>query len=221
MIENLPTKLYEELAAIGKALSSPKRLRLLNLLSQGEFSVEDIAERLGESTANTSAHLKSLREAGLLESRRDGRKILYSNKNPKVTRLWLALRDFGIENVSEVRELMRTHADGVDVKPDLWGEDLLEKVQEGEIHLIDLRSEEEFEAGHLPGARSIPYEELEERLDELPGDKTIAAYCRGPFCTTGLKGAETLDEAGFEILRIPAGVSDWQTDELPIEQSKS
>jgi rhodanese-related sulfurtransferase/DNA-binding MarR family transcriptional regulator len=213
----LPDSLYEKFALIGKALSSPTRLQVLNLLCQRDHSVSALAEKTGESTANLSAHLQKLSRANLVSRRKEGRRVVYGVPNDRIVQLWLAVRDTGLEEMPEVRELMREYASDPPADPDLAGEEILERVRADDIVLLDLRPTSEFEAGHLPQARSLPFEELERRLDELPEQRQLVAYCRGPYCVAAIRGVERLREEGFDVQRMPGGVAEWRAAGLPLE----
>ena len=216
-LEDLPEKMYEQFAQLGQALSDPTRLRMLNRLCQTEHSVQQLADQLGHSAANASAHLKVLRRARLVEKRKEGRRVLYRIASRQALRLWLALRDTGLKELPEVREAMRRYADGDDVIPDLSGEKLLEQVKNGDIVLLDLRPTDEYESGHLPEARSIPHYEIEERIDELDADETIVAYCRGPWCVGAIKAVGKLRKQGLDARRLPGGVAEWKAEGRSVE----
>ncbi len=219
--KQLPDSLYEQFSLIGKALSSPTRLRVLNLLCQREHTVTDLADKIDESPANLSAHLKKLDQASLVSRRKEGRRVVYSVANDRIVRLWLTVRDTGLEEMPEVRELMREHASDPPADPDLKGEEILRKVRDDDIVLLDLRPTAEFEAGHLPEARSLPFDELERRLDEVPDDRELVAYCRGPYCVAAIRGVERLHEEGFDVRRMPGGVAEWRAEGLPLETTQS
>lgn len=219
---NIRTKkdlLYEQLARIGKALSSPKRLELLELLAQGEKSVETLAHLTGMDLRLVSAHLKALRQTRLVDTRRDGRYIHYRLSGQDVPRLWIAFREAAENHLIELRialEQLTAHADT------LVGEDresLMQRARKGEIVVIDVRPVSEFEAGHLPFARSLPLAELELRLAELPADRAIVAYCRGPFCLMSDEAVEMLRAKGFEASKLREGMNEWAAAGLPVEQS--
>jgi len=216
-LEQLPEKLYEHFATIGKAMSSPKRLQLLNILCQGEHSVDELADKTEQSSANASAHLKKLKRARLVETRKEGRRVFYRLANDSVARLWLSLRDMGLDQIPEAREAMRQYAEEPYAEPDLSGDELLERLDGDEIILLDLRPEEEYEAGHIPQARSIPAEELEARIGELPDDQTIVAYCRGPYCVAAIKGVRTLRDHGFDARRMVDGIAEWRAEGRQLE----
>ena len=216
-LQQLPQRLYEQFAEVGKALSDPTRLRIMNLLCQTERSVDDLAERLDHSTANTSAHLKVLKQARLVARRKEGRRVFYRLAGEHALRLWLALRDMGMAEIPEAREAMRTYAEEPALMENLSGEALLAKIRTGEVTLLDLRPREEYESGHMPQARSIPSEELEDRIQELPSDRTLIAYCRGPYCVAAIEGVEKLRQAGLDARRIREGIAEWKAAGLPIE----
>ncbi len=219
-LENLPPLLYQQFARVGQALSSPQRIQILNLLCQSRRSVDELAEELGQSEANTSAHLKVLREARLIEVRRQGRKMYCSLVSNSAIRLWMALRDFGLEEIPEVREMMREYAEDDVTMERVVGGDLLEMVRAGEVLLLDIRPAGEFEAGHLPLACSIPSDELEARLKELPRDKIIVIYRRSPFCVGSIKAVQLLRNAGFRAKRLREGVAEWRAAGKTLEGAK-
>jgi rhodanese-related sulfurtransferase len=215
----LKSLLYEQVARIGKSLSSPKRLELMELLAQGEKSVETLAAQAGIDLRLTSAHLKALREARLVETRRDGKYIHYRLSGRDVSQLWVALRQTAEEHLVELRVALEqmTAQPGTLVSESREG--LLEKARQGEIVVIDVRPESEFKAGHLPFARSLPLGELEKRLADLPADRAIVAYCRGPFCLMSEEAVQLLRARGFVARKISDGVSEWAASGLPIETS--
>lgn len=216
-IQDLPSQLYKQFAAVGQALSNDTRLRILNLLAQTERSVDDLADKLGQSVANTSAHLKVLKRAHLVSSRKDGRRVFYRLAGEPALKLWLALRDMGLEALPEVREAMREHASEPALLPDLAGEELVEKVRRGDVVLLDLRPSEEYEAGHMPRARSVPYDELEQRLEELPRDREVVAYCRGPYCIAAIQCVEQMRRHGIDARRLRDGIAEWKAAGMPVE----
>jgi len=209
--------LFEQVARVGKALASPKRLELLELLSQGENTVEALATEAAIDIKLASAHLKVLREARLVETRREGRFIAYRLSGEDVTSLWLNLRSVAEQHLVELRvALEQIFAAPERLSPESRT-GLLEKARQGEVIVIDVRPEVEFLAGHLPCARSLPLAELERRLAELPADKEIVAYCRGPFCLLSDEAVQLLRERGFKAHRINDGVAEWAAEGLPIE----
>ncbi|TDP77246.1 ArsR family transcriptional regulator [Bradymonas sediminis] len=208
-LNELPSQLYTQFASIGQALSNDSRLRLLNLLAQSERSVDDLAGKLGQSVANTSAHLRVLKRAHMVSTRRDGRRVFYRLSGQPALKLWLALRDMGLESVPEVREAMRVHASDPDVIPDFEGAQLLDKVERGEVILLDLRPAEEYLAGHLPRAQSVPSAELSKRIDTLPRDREVVAYCRGPYCVAAIESVAKMRAQGISARRLAPGIAEW------------
>jgi rhodanese-related sulfurtransferase len=209
--------LFEQVARVGKALASPKRLELLELLSQGENTVEALATEASIGIKLTSAHLKVLREARLVETRRDGRFIAYRLSGEDITSLWLNLRSVAEKHLVELRVALEQ----IFAAPErLTAESragLLEKARRGEVIVIDVRPEVEYRFGHLPCARSLPLAELELRLAELPADREIVAYCRGPFCLLSDEAVRLLRERGFRAHRISDGVAEWAAEGMPVE----
>jgi rhodanese-related sulfurtransferase/DNA-binding transcriptional ArsR family regulator len=214
-----PTKscLYEHVARIGKALSSPKRLELIELLAQGEKTVDLLARQSNIDMRLASAHLKALREARLVQTRREGKFIHYRLSGPDVAGLWMHLRETAEEHLVELRVALAQMTAQPDALSSESRESLLEKARSGEIVVIDVRPGSEFEAGHLPHARSIPLNELARRLADLPADKTIVAYCRGPFCLMSDEAVHLLRERGYTAHKISDGVTEWAAGGLPIE----
>lgn len=209
--------LYEQVARIGKSLASPKRLELIDLLVQGEKSVDLLARQSHMDMRLTSAHLKALREARLVSTRREGKFIHYRLSSPDVQGLWIHLREAAEEHLVELRVALKQMAAAPDSLSSESRESLLEKARSGEIIVIDVRPGSEFEAGHLPHARSIPLSELEKRLADLPSGKAIVAYCRGPFCLMSDEAVKRLREHGYIAHKIADGVAEWAVCGLPIE----
>jgi rhodanese-related sulfurtransferase len=211
--------LFEQVARVGKALASPKRLELLELLSQGENTVEALANEATIDIKLASAHLKVLREARLIEARREGRFIAYRLSGDDITSLWLSLRTVAEKHLVELRVALEQ----IFAAPErLTAESrtgLLEKARRGEVIVIDVRPEVEYRAGHLPGARSLPLAEIERRLAELPADKEIVAYCRGPFCLMSDEAVRLLRQRGYRAHKISDGVAEWAAEGLPVEAS--
>jgi rhodanese-related sulfurtransferase/DNA-binding transcriptional ArsR family regulator len=212
------TELYEQLARIGKAVASPHRLELLELLAQGERRVDDLAAESGLSMANASQHLQALRRAHLVESRREGTAIFYRLASDDVARLLLAIRATAERQLAELDQLARTWLSDRDAFDALDAESLWERMERDEVTVIDVRPMLEYRAGHLPGARSMPIDELEERLDELPRGQQVVAYCRGPYCVFADRAVAMLREHGFEATRLDDGLPEWRLAGLPVEQ---
>ena len=199
--------LFEAIALMGKAFASPVRLELLDLLAQAPRSVEELARASGQSTANTSQHLQALHAAGLVERERDGNRVRYSVA-PEPLRLWLALRDVSATRLAEVQRAAHDYL-GDEVEA-IDRDELIERLARGDVVLVDVRPVEEFAAGHIDGARSIPLDELERRITGLPPDREVIAYCRGPFCVYAHEAVRTLRAAGRSARRLEDGVPEWR-----------
>ncbi len=209
--------LNEQFARLGKAVASPKRIELLDLLCQGERSVEGLATATRMGLTNTSAHLQVLRQARLVETRREGVKVFYRVADDAVCRFYFALRDLGRTRLAEVEKVVRDHFDARDELEPVSREALLERVQRGEAAVIDVRPAEEYAAGHVPGAISIPLPELEQRLGELPRQLEVVAYCRGPYCVLAPEALTTLRANGFQARRLEDGFPEWRLAGMPVE----
>lgn len=209
--------LYEQVARIGKAVSSPKRLELLDLLAQGEKTVETLAGELAVDVKLASAHLKALKEARLVASRRDGKFVIYRLSGPDVAPLWVMLREVAEEHLVELRVALGQMVADPTRLAAVGRQTLLERAQRGEVVVIDVRPQTEYETAHLPFARSMPVAELERRLAELPLDKEIVAYCRGPFCLLSDEAVALLAAKGYRVRKILDGVSEWEAAGLPVE----
>lgn len=210
--------LYEQVSRVSKALASPKRLELIELLCQCEKSVETLARESDMSVKLASAHLRALRAGRLVETRKDGKYVLYRLADPGVADLWVLLRSVAEERLLDLqmalRSLMEARASlvGVDRKS------ILRQARDGEVIVIDVRPEGEFAAGHLPYARSLPLTELRKRLKQLPKDKPVVAYCRGPFCMMAQDAVALLQKRGYRAQQLEDGVAEWRARGLPIEQ---
>ena len=210
--------LYEQVARIGKAVASPKRLQLIELLCQGEKSVEVLAAQAEISVKLASAHLKELRLARLVETRKEGKYVLYRLASPSVAELWVTLRSEAEERLVELQVAL---ANIVEHREELKGFDrkaLLKKAAAGEVLVLDVRPADEFATAHLPHARSLPIDELKKRLAELPKDTPVVAYCRGPFCLMAKDAVALLRQRGFRAFHLSDGVAEWRALGLPIEQ---
>lgn len=210
---------YEQLARIGKGVASGHRIHLLDLLSQGDKTVETLAQEAGLSVKNTSAHLRVLRGARLVDARKDGQFSVYRLADAAVATFVLALRRLAEDRLAEMREFTahfladRARLTAVDRRR------LLRRLRAGEIVVLDVRASDEFEAGHIPGARSIPIGDLERALGTLPRSKEIVAYCRGPYCGLSERAVALLRRHGYRASRIHDGVIDWQDAGLPVERN--
>jgi rhodanese-related sulfurtransferase/predicted transcriptional regulator len=200
--------LFEAIAVMGKAFASPRRLELLDLLAQAPRTVDDLARASGQSNANTSQHLQALHAAGMVTRTREGNSVRYALAGDKALSLWLLLRDASVTQLAEVERAARDYL-GEDV--DAIGRDeLIARLRKGDVVLVDVRPTEEFEAGHIEGARSIPLEELEDRLADLPADREVVAYCRGPFCAYAHDAVRHLQAAGRPARRLEEGWPEWR-----------
>lgn len=207
--------LYAQFARIGQAIANPTRLHLLSLLDQGEKTVETLTNQSGHRFATVSAHLKVLRDAHLVIARRDGRHMVYRVADNEVARLCGTLRSVGLRALPEVRELAELYYSEPQTMTPIDARELIERAQRFEIVLVDLRPPSEYAAGHIPEARSIPFADLQDHLDDLPSDKTIVAYCRGRYCVMAVRGTEMLRAHGLKVQRLPFGIADWRLDGHP------
>lgn len=212
----LKDPLYTQFARIGKAVANPHRLELLDLLAQGERRVEDLAGEAALSVANASQHLQVLRQAGLVETRRVGTSIFYGLADDRVFRLWQAIREVGEARLAEIDRLTQTFLTDRALLDAIDATTLLRRLGEGDVVVLDVRPVAEFRAGHIPDARSIPIEELEERLPEVPRDHEIVAYCRGPYCVFSDEAVALLRTRGYQARRLAMGLPDWRSAGLPI-----
>ena len=210
------TAIYEQFARIGKAISNPGRLELLDLLCQGPRTVEALAKEAGLGLANTSQHLKALREARLVEAEKSGLFVTYRLADDQVCRFFRSLRSLAEVRLTEVGEITRRFLDARQGLQPVDREQLLAKMRDGAVTVLDVRPTEEYRAGHLPGALSVPLKELERRLAELPHDREIVAYCRGPYCVLAVEAVEFLSSRGFAAFRLEEGVPDWQAKGFPV-----
>ena len=209
--------LFGEFSRIGKALASGRRLELIELLAQSGRTVEELAVETAQSVANTSQHLQVLRQAKLVDSTRHGNHIRYRLADDQVLRLWMALRDTGESRLAEVGALVKDHISGRNRLQAIDCDELRRRMKSGRTVVIDVRPTLEYEAGHIAGARSLPVEEIEARLKDLPKSKTIVAYCRGPYCMFADEAVALLARRGFRAIRLDAGLPDWRMAGGPVE----
>ena len=208
---------YEQLARIGKALSTPARLEILELLAQAERSVDALARLTGLTVANTSQHLQLLRQVGLVTSRREGQFIFYRLAGDEVVTLIGSLGRVGETYIAEVGKLLQTFFTAQDKIEPVPAKELLKQARKGLVTIIDLRPVEEYAAGHVPGAINIPLPELQKRLRDLPKGKEIIAYCRGPYCLMSFTAVKMLRDRGHKARRLQAGLPEWRSAGLPVE----
>ena len=209
--------LYTQFARIGHAVSSPKRLELLDLLGQGEKTVEQLAEQTATAVKNTSAHLRALRQARLVETRRDGTHVWYRLADEGVAAFLLALQALGRHRYAEVREVAESYLERRDSLEPIPPEELRRRLKAGNVTLIDVRPGDEFDAGHIPGALSVPVAELADRLRELPKRKEIVAYCRGPYCVMAVTAVELLRQRGYRARRLIESLPAWRARGYPVD----
>jgi rhodanese-related sulfurtransferase/DNA-binding HxlR family transcriptional regulator len=203
--------LFEAIATMGKAFASPRRLELLDLLAQTPRTVDELARATGQSRANTSQHLRALHAAGMVSRTREGTSVRYALAGDEVLSLWLALRDVAVAHLAEAERAAREYL-GPEVEA-IGRAELIERMDRGDVVLLDVRPAEEFDAGHIASARSIPLDELEERLAELSPDAEIVAYCRGPFCAYAHEAVRRLRSRGHSAQRLKEGWPEWRLAE--------
>jgi rhodanese-related sulfurtransferase/DNA-binding transcriptional ArsR family regulator len=208
-------------AQVAKALGHAHRLEILELLAQGERSVEALAERVGLSVANASQHLRLMRAAGLLVSRRDGKHILYGLSDASVLDLTAALRRVAERNLAQVREVVGSYFRARDALEPVSRKELARRFKDGLVTVLDVRPEDEYAAGHLPKAINVPLRELSRRLRELPKNREIVAYCRGPYCVLAFEAVALLRERGFRARRLEDGYPEWKAVGLPVEEPRA
>ena len=208
--------LFEQFARIGKALASGRRLELLELMAQREHTVEELASAASLSVANCSRHLQSLRHAQLVMVRRDGLYAWYRLADETVLRLWVVFRQLGEARLAEVSRLVETYLQDRQTLEALTNDELMARLNDGGVVVIDVRPGEEFHAGHIAGARSIPVAALARRLKEIPKRTAIVAYCRGPFCVFADEAVGLLRRHGYQAFRLQTGFPEWKMQGLPI-----
>jgi rhodanese-related sulfurtransferase len=210
-------RLFEQFARIGKALASPKRLEILDLLAQGERAVEEIARETAMPVASASQHLQVLKGARMVESRREGPYAYYQLADEAVFRTWQAVRALGETRLAEIDRVVETFLENRDALEAVGAAALMERLSDGNVVVLDVRPEEEYRAGHIPGALSVPVDALEAALQALPKDKEIVAYCRGPYCVFSDEAVTLLRSRGYQARRLAEGLPDWRAKGLPVE----
>jgi rhodanese-related sulfurtransferase/DNA-binding transcriptional ArsR family regulator len=216
---NFKRDLFAQFAVVGKALSHGNRLELLEFLAQGERSVEDLARISGLSVANTSRHLQQLRQAGLVLNRKQGLKVFYRISDDDVIELLNALRTVAGRHVADVEKLVNTYLTVKDKLEPVPRNELLARVQDGLVTVIDVRPAQEYAAGHIPGAANIPLSELEKHLDQFDPKQEIVAYCRGPHCILAFDAVARLRDRGYIARRLQDGYPEWKSAGLPVQKS--
>jgi len=207
---------FAGLAELAKALASPHRIEIIEVLGQSERSVESVAARVGLSVANASQHLRLMRRSGLLASRRDGKHVLYRLSDPAVVDLMSALGRLGERNQAEVRAVMAGYFHERDALEPVSRAELTQRMKDGLVTVLDVRPEDEFAAGRVPSAMNIPLRALALRLDDLPKDQEIVAYCRGAYCVLAFEAVAFLREQGFQVRRLEDGFPEWKAAGLPV-----
>jgi len=223
-VKNRPAKdaLFSELARAAKALANGRRAEIIDVLANGERSVESLAEAVDQSVANTSQHLQILRAAGLVTARPRGTYVYYSLAGPEVSAFWRALQDFATARLARVDDLARAYLGRAPNLEPLSRDELLKRLEEDpETVVLDVRPTEEFEAGHIPGAVSIPVQELKRRLKEIPERAEVVAYCRGPYCAFAHEAVRLLERRGYSAARLKDGFPDWAAAGYPVEAVQS
>jgi len=211
-------EIFEQFAELARVLGQANRLELLEHAAQGERSVERLAQLTGLSLANASQHLQVLRRAGFVRSRRDGKRVLYRLGDGPVVELLGALRRYAEHSRAEVRGIVSAYFNRLDSLEPVSRPALLERLEDGSVLLLDVRPEDEFALGHVPGALNIPFADLERRLAELPKDAQIVAYCRGPYCVYANDAVRLLQNKGFKARRLRDGYPEWERAGLPVQR---
>jgi len=207
---SLKAAIYEQIARIGQATGSPNRLELLDLLSQGARTVEALAHQTGQSVATTSHHLQVLRRARLVEAQKAGLYVTYRLADPHVGEFFLELRRLAESRLAEVHHVTRQYLEERGALEAVDNDELVRRVRDGEVTLIDVRPREEYVAGHIPGAISVPLADLPKRIGELRKRRDVVAYCRGPYCVMALDAVDVLRRKGFRAHRLEHGVPEWR-----------
>ena len=208
--------LFDAFADVARALASGRRAEIVDLLAQGERSVEEVATEIGQSVANTSHHLRALARAGLVATRRDGTRIFYRLSTDRVAEVWAALRDVAAEQAAGIERLAEAYLGRRDGIETVDREELAARIERGEVIVLDGRPAAEYDAGHVAGARSAPVAELRRHLRALPDDVEIVAYCRGPYCVYADEAVRVLNRKGFRARRLVDGFPEWKRAGLPV-----
>ena len=208
--------LYDGLAGVAKALGNGRRAEIIDLLAQGERSVEEVAGELGQSVANTSQHLQHLLRSGLVRTRRAGNRIYYSLASRRVGELWAAVRDVGADHVAELDQLAAAYLGDRSTLTTVTRGQLAKRLRDGDVVVLDVRPEPEYHAGHITGAISLPVRELTRRLRDVPKDRDVVAYCRGPYCVYADDAVRALRRRGYRAARLQDGFPEWASEGLPV-----
>lgn len=208
---------FQQFANIATAFASPKRLELIDILSQGERDVDTLSTETSMNFANTSRHLQILKNSKIVTNRKDGVRVLYSLANEEVVKCWKSLQTLAEKSASEIRETARLFFEERSALIPISSTELLDKLSRNEVTLIDVRPKEEFLSGHISGAISIPLKQLKEKLNEIPLDKEVAAYCRGPYCVLAAEAAKLLTKKGFNVVILKEDINSWRAEGLPVQ----
>ena len=208
---------YDQLSRVASAFGSPKRIELIDILAQGERNVETLAAETGLSVANTSRHLQVLMGAGLASSRKEGLQVFYRLSGPEVGEGYRALRLVAEALIAELGRVAKTYFDGADGMQPIGRDELMERARTGDVIVLDVRPTVEYSSGHIAGALSIPLQELEKHLGEIPEDREIVAYCRGPYCVLAVEAVRLLRQRGRKAVRLAEGYPEWRDAGFPVE----
>lgn len=211
--------LFDGLVAAARALSSGRRAEIVDVLAQGERSVDELAGEIGQTLANTSHHLQVLLRAGLVRTRRDGNRIYYALSGDRVGRLWASMRDVAAEHLAEIDRLAAAYLGDRGQLQVITRAELARRLSRGDVVVLDVRPRPEYQAGHISGALSVPIDELQRRLRRLPDDTDVVAYCRGPYCVYADEAVRTLTRRGFRAARLEDGFPEWARAGLPVEDA--
>lgn len=211
--------LFDALAESAKALANGRRAELVDILAQGERSVDELAHEIDQTVANTSQHLQRLLRSGLVETRREGTRIYYTLSSPLVGRLWRAMRDAAEAHVADLERLAEDYVGDRSRLVTITRDELRARIHDGDVVVLDVRPEPEFAAGHIAGAVSVPLRDLEGRLGEIPTDAEVVAYCRGPYCVYADEAVRILSNRGHHAKRLEEGYPEWAADGLPVDRT--
>ena len=212
---------FEQFSRIAAAFASPKRIEIIDVLAQGERNVDTLARETGLSTANTSRHLGILKAAGLVTSRKHGLKVVYRIADAKVIEGYHALRTLAEDRLADIDRLVRDYFHDVDSLEKVDRLDLLDRAQRGKIVVVDVRPKEEYDAGHIPGAVSVPLHQLEQHISRIDPEREIVAYCRGPYCVLAAEAVKAMRGRGYRAFRLVEGYPEWREAGLPVETAKN
>lgn len=211
--------LYDALSSVAKALGNGRRAEIVDVLAQGERRVEELAGQIDQSVANTSQHLQALLRAGLVRTRRDGTRIFYSLASDQVGALWRAMRDVATAHLAQLDEISAAYLGDRAQLTTIGRDELASRLRAGDVVVLDVRPPAEYDAGHIPGAVNVPPAELEQRLRELPSDRAVVAYCRGPYCVYADDAVRVLTSTGHTAVRLVDGFPEWAAADLPTSRT--